>query len=172
MLILSILIVNWWIWIKKLHLWYFITFGVAYCGLNETFDKDVTIVLALNRISTLIDIFFEKCFMLSILWVLVFYWAKFHKNVCQEFRGIFEFLQKGYKLCILMQTNLQLFGCFLKVFIAHSFCKWPLYTTDNRLNAIRLAQWKKKTCESVKRNAELSLQFLRLLSRNQRLNQN
>ena len=30
MLILSILIVNWWIWIKKLHLWYFVTFGVAY----------------------------------------------------------------------------------------------------------------------------------------------
>ena len=30
MLILSILIVNWWIWIIKLHLWYFVTFGVAY----------------------------------------------------------------------------------------------------------------------------------------------
>ena len=29
MLILSILIVNWWIWIIKLHLWYFVTFGVA-----------------------------------------------------------------------------------------------------------------------------------------------
>ena len=30
MLILSILIVIWWIWIIKLHLWYFVTFGVAY----------------------------------------------------------------------------------------------------------------------------------------------
>ena len=30
MLILSILIVIWWIWIVKLHLWYFVTFGVAY----------------------------------------------------------------------------------------------------------------------------------------------
>ena len=29
----------------------------AHCGLNETFDKDVTIVLALNRISALIGIF-------------------------------------------------------------------------------------------------------------------
>ena len=29
MLILSILIVNWWIWIIKLHLWYFVTFGLA-----------------------------------------------------------------------------------------------------------------------------------------------
>ena len=27
---LSILIVNWWIWIIKLHHWYFVTFGVAY----------------------------------------------------------------------------------------------------------------------------------------------
>ena len=30
----------------------------ALCGLNETFDKDVTIVLALNQISALIGIFF------------------------------------------------------------------------------------------------------------------
>ena len=30
MLILSILIVNWWIWIIKFYLWYFVTFGVAY----------------------------------------------------------------------------------------------------------------------------------------------
>ena len=30
----------------------------ALCGLNETFDKDVTIVLALSRISALIGIFF------------------------------------------------------------------------------------------------------------------
>ena len=30
----------------------------ALCGLNKTFDKDVTIVLALNRISALIGIFF------------------------------------------------------------------------------------------------------------------
>ena len=28
--ILSILIIIWWIWIIKLHLWYFVTFGVAY----------------------------------------------------------------------------------------------------------------------------------------------
>ena len=30
----------------------------ALCGLNETFDKDVTIVLALSRISALLGIFF------------------------------------------------------------------------------------------------------------------
>ena len=36
MLILSILIVNWWIWIIKLHLWYFVTFGVAYYPVSET----------------------------------------------------------------------------------------------------------------------------------------
>jgi len=30
----------------------------ALCGLNETFDKDVTTNLALNRISALIGIFF------------------------------------------------------------------------------------------------------------------
>ena len=33
-LILSIFIVNWWIWMIKLHLWYFVTFGVAYQGLT------------------------------------------------------------------------------------------------------------------------------------------
>ena len=36
MLILSILIVNWWIWIIKLHLWYFVSFGVAYYPVSET----------------------------------------------------------------------------------------------------------------------------------------
>ena len=36
MLILSILIVNWSIWIIKLHLWYFVTFGVAYYPVSET----------------------------------------------------------------------------------------------------------------------------------------
>ena len=39
MLILSILIVIWWIWIIKLHLWYFVTFGVAYCLLNAGYKK-------------------------------------------------------------------------------------------------------------------------------------
>ena len=27
-----------------------------------------------------------------------------------------------------MQTNLQPFGGFRKIFVTHSFCKWPLYT--------------------------------------------
>ena len=37
----------------------------ALCGLNETFDKDVTIVLALNRISALIGIFFGNALPLT-----------------------------------------------------------------------------------------------------------
>ena len=45
-------------------------------------DNDVTIVLALNRIADLIDIFFRNaCHYLYILWVLVFRSAKFHKNI-------------------------------------------------------------------------------------------
>ena len=33
--------------------------------------------------------------MLGILWVLVFWFAKFHKNLQHKFLDIFEFLQKG-----------------------------------------------------------------------------
>ena len=54
----------------------------------------------------------------------------------------------------------------------HSFVlQMTLY---NGLNASSLTRFQKntKTCESVKRNAELFLYFLRLLSRKQRLNQN
>ena len=51
-----------------------------------------------------------------------------------------------------------------------------VYTLYNRLNASRLRRfWKKHEnmwIISVKRNAELFLDFLRLLSRKQRLNQN
>ena len=57
-----------------------------------------------------------------------------------------------------MQTILPRFGGFQKVFITHSFCKRPLYTVQS--------------VESVKRNAELFLSILRLLSQKQRLNQN
>ena len=41
-----------------------------------------------------------------------------------------------------MQTNLIPFGCFRKGFIAHWFANDP-YTLYNRLNAIRLAQFRK-----------------------------
>ena len=47
--------------------------------------------------------FFPTTFLeiaLCILWVLVFWCAKFHQNLYEEFRDIFEFLQKGYKLCM------------------------------------------------------------------------
>ena len=79
--------------------------------------------------------FLWKCFALPILWVLFFCCAKFHKNLWKEFRDILEFPQKGYKLCMnwrldLTQTNLLLFGSSWRVFITHSFCKWPLYTVQ------------------------------------------
>ena len=55
--------------------------------------------------------FLWKCFTLRILWVLVFCCARFHQNLSEEFRDIFESLQKEYKKCAnwrldLMQTNL------------------------------------------------------------------
>ena len=50
-------------------------------------DNDVTIVLALNRIAALIGIFLEMPDATNdaILWVLVFFCAKFHNNLYEEF---------------------------------------------------------------------------------------
>ena len=64
-------------------------------------------------------------------------------------RGISRYLgnsKKRYALCInwrldLMQTNLLLFGCFRKVFITHSFCKWPLYTLQPASRLERFRNW-------------------------------
>ena len=56
-----------------------------------------------------------------------------------------------------MQTNLVPFGAFRKVFIT-ALIRYAndLYTLYNRLNAIsRFRKTNMKTCESVKRNAEL-----------------
>ena len=54
-------------------------------------------------------------------------------------RGISRYpgiCKEGYTLCMnwrldFTQTNLLLFGYFRKGFIAHSFCKWPLYTLQS-----------------------------------------
>ena len=40
-----------------------------------------------------------KCFTLRILWLLVIRYAQFYRNLCEQFRDIFEFLQNGLKLC-------------------------------------------------------------------------
>ena len=85
------------------------------------------------------------CFPLSV---------KFHINLLEEFRDILQFLQKGYKLCMnwrldFMQTNLLLFVCFRKGFIAHSFCKLPLHTLQSAKRKKTSAISKNmKTCES------------------------
>ena len=47
-----------------------------------------------------------------------------------------------------------IFGFFQKVFITHSFYKWALYPLQP---AERSFEKSMKTCESVKRNAELFL---------------
>ena len=60
----------------------------------------------------------------------------------------------------LMQTTLQLFGCFRKIFNSRFANElYTLVTLYNRLNAKILARFRKnmKTRESVKRNAELFL---------------
>ena len=51
------------------------------------------------------------------------------------------------------------FRRFQKSFITHSFCQWPLYTLQPAKRKYTCAISKKniKTCESVKRNAELFL---------------
>ena len=56
-----------------------------------------------------------------------------------------------------MQTNLLRFGAFRKVFITALIRSAnELYTLYNQLNAIsRFRKTNMKTCESVKRNAEL-----------------
>lgn len=63
-----------------------------------------------------------------------------------------------------MQTNLLLFGCFHKGFTAHLFCKWPLCTLYNRLNASSDFGKHKGMWIKVKCSADLFSYFLRLLS--------
>ena len=89
-----------------------------------------------------------KCFMLHIHWLLVFRYAKSDRNPCEEFLNILEFYKMGINYTMnlrpdFMQTNLLLFGCFHKDFTAHLFCKWPLCTLYNRLNASRLVRFQK-----------------------------
>ena len=50
--------------------------------------------------------FLWKCFTLRILWVLVFCCAKFHENLSEEFRVIFESLQKECKKLHELKTGL------------------------------------------------------------------
>ena len=88
--------------------------------------NDVTIVLALNRISALIDLQFRHALRCAYFGCLFSVMRSF-TDICERagVRGILEFLMKRYKLCTnwrleLMQTNLLPFGCFRKSFIAHS----------------------------------------------------
>ena len=68
-----------------------------------------------------------------------------------KYLGIFP---KGHKLCMnwrldLMQTNLLLFGCFRKIFITHSFYKWPSYKLYNRLKSSTRLVWFRKPQKRV-----------------------
>ena len=88
--------------------------------------NDVTIVLALNRISALIDLKFRNALRCAYFGRLFSVMRSF-TDICERagVRGILEFLMKRYKLCTnwrleLMQTNLLPFGCFRKSLIAHS----------------------------------------------------
>ena len=100
------------------------------------------IVLALDRISAVIGIFFGNylcyvcCFLLcevsrkSITGISRYLWISTKRKLCMSWR------------LDLMQTNWRLFGCVRKVFITHSFCKWP-FALYNRLNTSRLARFRK-----------------------------
>ena len=54
--------------------------------------NDVTMVLALNRISALFGISFEMLYATHSSDTIVFCWAKFHKNLFEKFGYILEFL--------------------------------------------------------------------------------
>ena len=112
-----------------------------------------------------------KCFTLHMHWLLVFRYAKSHRNLWKEFRNILEFCKMGINYVMnlrpdFMQTNLLLFGCFHKGFTAHLFCKWPLSTLYNRLNASSDFGKHKGMWIKVKCSADLFSYFLRLLSQN------
>ena len=109
-----------------------------------------------------------KYFKLHVLWMLFFRYAKFYRNLWEEFRDILKFLQKGYKLCMNWRLDLCRQICYLmdvsgtirKGFTTHSFCKFNPYTINNQLNASRLGRsWKtwKHVNLGIKRNAELFL---------------
>ena len=66
-LILSILIVIWWTWIVKSHLWYFVTFGVAYdyvpfrpCTKPLRNVDHVTLVVPFSRTDVFKNSFFVR----------------------------------------------------------------------------------------------------------------
>ena len=70
-----------------------------------------------------------------------------HIDLTLSYRDIFEFLQKGYKLCMnwrldLTQTILLLFGCFWKFLSLNHFAN-DLYTLYNQLNTKQFKRFQK-----------------------------
>ena len=126
----------------------------ALCGFNETFDKDVTIVLALNRISALIGIFFGNALRYVYFGCLSSIERRLTKMCMRNFEVSLNFYNKGINYA-LTEDFLDASEKFLSLI---RFAN-DLYILYNQLNAIRLARFRKnmKTCESVKRNAELFL---------------
>ena len=117
--------------------------------------------MALNRISALIGIFFRNALRYIYFGCLSSVVRSITK-IKEEFQDTFEFLQKGYQLCMngrldLMHTNL-LPSKVSETFLLLIRSANDLYTLCNLLNTSRLARLRKKnmiTCESVKRNADL-----------------
>ena len=129
----------------------------ALCRLNETFDKDVMIFLALNRISALIGIFFGNALRYVYFGCLSSIERSFTKMCMRNFEVSLNFYKRKAGL---NADKFATFWMLLKSFYPSFVLQITfIHSTDNRLNAIWLAQFRKnmKTCESVKRNAELFL---------------
>ena len=78
-----------------------------------------------------------KCVTLRILWVLLFRYTEFHRNLCEQFRDILEILQKGCKLCMSWKLEFAISWMITERFY-HSLV-W-----QNQLNLSRLARIRKR----------------------------
>ena len=123
--------------------------------------------------------FLVKCFTLRFLWINAFCFAQFHKNLSEEFRDILELLYKKGIIMHALKTGLNAdkfatFGCFWKGFITQFVLQMTLVHSKGSWTQVHMRNFEthKDVWIRVKRNAELFLWFLRLLSRKQRLKQN
>ena len=103
--------------------------------------NDVTMVLALNRISALSGFFFWNALRYQFMDKCLLLCEVSQKSIrrVSRYLGISINMIKVYNLCMhwrldLMQTNLLLFGCFRKDFITLRFANDP-YTLQKPLNA-------------------------------------
>ena len=85
-----------------------------------------------------------KCFTLRILWVLVIRYAQFYRNLCEQFRDIFEFLQNGLKLCTNWRLEFANFRMIKEKVLSLTHYANDPFTFYNQLNASRLAQIQKR----------------------------